>query len=262
MNADGSNQRQLTRTASGSDADPAWSPDGRKIAFTSYAKRVGTQDEIYVMSADGSHLHRVTRGESNDKHPTWSPDGRKIAFSSDRTASREIYVMTADGSTQRQLTHDGLVTATHYGEDNNWPAWSPDGREIAFDSGGSVDTNGTEGPVRLFVISTDGSHQRRLTGGPGDLDPAWSHDGKEIAFSRGRVARAPIYVMADIFIINDRGSNLRRLTRSPAVDSEPAWSPDGRYIAFVRGGLVRAGIGSGEIDIMNADGSNPHQLTK
>ena len=86
----------------GAQADPAWSPDGRKIAFLN--GRDGNS-EVYVMNANGSGQRNLTRNPGNDADPAWSPDGRKIAFVSNRDGNDEIYVMNADGSGQRRLAH-------------------------------------------------------------------------------------------------------------------------------------------------------------
>ena len=87
MNADGSNPRQLTRYAG---SNPAWSPDGRRIAFRS-------RFDLFVVNVDGSGLRRLAR---NGSAPTWSPDGRTIAF----LHNREVYIVKADGSRERRLT--------------------------------------------------------------------------------------------------------------------------------------------------------------
>jgi TolB protein len=100
MNADGSGKRKLTHNARGNN-EPAWSPDGRKIAFRS--TRNGNR-EIYVMNADGSGKRNLTRNPAQDSRPSWSPDGRRIAFISDRDGRLEAHVMNADGSGQRNLT--------------------------------------------------------------------------------------------------------------------------------------------------------------
>ncbi len=118
MNADGSGQRRLTRNAA-SDFAPAWSPDGRKIAFVS--RRDGNC-EIYVMNADGSGQRRLTR------NPAYDGDACLVARRAEdrlRKSNWHIYVMNADGSGQRRLTHNA---ARDLG-----PAWSPDGRKIAFE---------------------------------------------------------------------------------------------------------------------------------
>ena len=100
MNADGSGTRKLTHDAR-FNAEPVWSPDGRKIAFRS--TRNGNR-EIYVMNADGSGKRNLTRNPAQDYRPSWSPDGRRIAFVSDRDGRLEAHVMNADGSGQRSLT--------------------------------------------------------------------------------------------------------------------------------------------------------------
>jgi Tol biopolymer transport system component len=103
MNADGSGTRKLTHNAR-QNAEPAWSPDGRKIAFRS--TRNGNRD-IYVMNADGSGKRNLTRNAAWDSRPSWSPDGRKITFVSNRDGRLEAHVMNADGSGQRSLTLQG-----------------------------------------------------------------------------------------------------------------------------------------------------------
>jgi TolB protein len=103
MNADGSGTRELTHNARQND-EPAWSPDGRSIAFVS--RRDGNA-EVYVMNADGSGQRNLTRHPAKVLHPSWSPDGRKVTFVSDRDGLLEAYVMNADGSGQRSVSHPG-----------------------------------------------------------------------------------------------------------------------------------------------------------
>ena len=105
MNADGTELTRLTND-SGVDAFPAWSPDGRRIAFQ--PDRTGNGD-IYSIDIDGSGLMRLTDDRGQDGAPAWSPDGRWIAFHSDRNGDEgefEIYVMNFDGSHETRLTHD------------------------------------------------------------------------------------------------------------------------------------------------------------
>jgi Tol biopolymer transport system component len=105
MNADGSGVSQLTN-GPGDNWDPAWSPGGSKIVFTS--DRDGNL-EIYVMNADGSGQTNLTNTSTDEWNPAWSPDASKIAFSSDRNnpgVNSEIYVMNADGSGQTNLTNN------------------------------------------------------------------------------------------------------------------------------------------------------------
>ena len=126
MNRDGSDQGRITddkgdpSTPQGLlfQIDPAWSPDGRQIAFAS--SREGSLD-VYVMEADGANGRRLTSTKENDGHPTWSPDGKRIAF---HRSDGHLYVMNADGSRVHRVTTT-LLPETE-------PAWSPDGRWLAY----------------------------------------------------------------------------------------------------------------------------------
>ncbi|MBT4482129.1 MAG: hypothetical protein HOC71_00455 [Candidatus Latescibacteria bacterium] len=170
-----------------------------KIAFVS--GRDGN-DEIYVMTSDGSNQIRLTNNSANDLGPSWSPDGSIIAFYSDRDGNFEIYVM---GLNQTRLTDNST--------DDRGPSWSPDGSQIAFHS--NRDDN-----AEIYVMDADGSNQIRLTyNSAWDLSPSWSPDGLKIAFDSDRDDHFEIYVMdAD-------GSNQTRLTYYSAGDSQPSWSP-------------------------------------
>ena len=207
ISSDGSGAKGLTFDNT-LDADPAWSPDGKRIAFAS--ERDGNR-EIYVMNADGTNPVRLTNVAAYDSGPAWSPDGERIAFVSARDGNAQIYVMDADGGNPARLTRNDA-------NDTN-PAWSPDGSRIAFQSD-------REGASRIWLMDTDGSHVNPLTSSfEGDREPAWSPDGGRIAFARDIVPRG-----REIFIVNADGSGLRQVTHV-GVAYDPAWSPDGRKIA-------------------------------
>jgi TolB protein len=153
VNSDGSGLRNLTsklatggHPGAGPASDPAWSPDGRKLAFVRLNASLGAP--IYVVQADGSGLRNLTpKPVGTYAAPAWSPDGRKIAFVSDRDGNSEVYVMNADGSGQRSLTRNPAFDAD--------PAWSPDGRKLAF-------VSNRDGSYGIYVMNADGSGQRRL----------------------------------------------------------------------------------------------------
>jgi Tol biopolymer transport system component len=224
----------------GNDA-PVWSPDGTKIAFTSF--RGGHPGEIYVMRPDGSGQRDLTNDRAYDDLAAWSPDGTRIAFTSNRDGNDEIYVMNADGSGQTRLTRSL--------EGDFAPSWAPDGRRIAFWST-------RDGNAEIYTMNANGTGERRLTSDPGaDESPNWGPDGRIAFFSnRGTAGRTAIFVM------NSDGSAQRRLT-DPTVDwneSRPVWSPDGSRIAFVSSRDFP--VDNTEIYEMNADGSGETRITR
>ena len=246
MDADGKNPRNLSKNGV-ADWDPSWSPDGKRIAFTSSGDRnnaAGHQHwQIYVMDTDGKNPRRLSKNGVDDQDPSWSPDGKLITFSSGRDGNLEVYVMDADGGNPRNLTNSPHL---------EWyPSWAPDGKRIAFTSNGKGGLAIKDGNLEINVMDADGGKQRNLTNNRRhDREPSWSPDGKRIAYTSSRDRNAEIYVMdAD-------GGNRENLTNNPFSDREPSWSPDGRRIAFVSNR-----DGNFEIYVMDADGGNPRNLT-
>jgi Tol biopolymer transport system component len=201
--------------------------------------------EICVIKSDGSGFTNLTNNPAEDRDTTWSPDGARIAF----TSSREdggIYAMDADGRNVARLNDV---------PDAYLARWSPDGLHIAFRSG-------HDGNEDLFVMDADGSNLIRLTNDVHvETDLAWSPDGRRIAFGSGDSNR-------EIYVVNVDGSDLLNITNNPEHDEEPAWSPDGSRIAFMSWrnepsllDCFPAGNCNTEIYVMNADGSNPINLT-
>lgn len=207
--ATGSRVRRLTADDVSAE-DPAWSPDGTKVAFTT--DRDGNR-EIYVIGADGSNQVRLTNDAAADYEPAWSRDGTRIAFVSERTGRPQIFSMNADGSNLVRLT-------TTESRDLD-PAWSPDGR-VAFSSN-------REGHPNIYVMNADGSGQARLTT-YGGTQPAWSPDGSVIAYTETLCEAFSCY--PSIFTWS---SSTPEIALHVGAGERPSWSPDGRKIAF--GGL-------------------------
>jgi TolB protein len=207
---------------------PAWSPDGRRIAFAS--SRSGRYG-IYVMSADGTGTRRLPTGKGNDQWPTWSPDGALIAF--ERTDDGHLYLMRSNGSGLRLLTSVPNVADTD-------PAWSPDGTSVAF-----ARREGGVGAA-LFLVDTASGRTCRLTPFTTSVhEPAWSPDGTKIAYSTGTGYGFGITVL-------DLRTHTRHSLTPQGLDFGPTWSPQGTRIAFSR---------SATLYVMNADGSDARALT-
>ena len=217
---------------------PAWSPDGKRIAFYS-------SFGIHVINADGSNNTLVANGS----HPSWSPDGTRMVF----TSSEGISVMNADGSGFRTIVSRDFNPRTYKPWDMGVgnPAWSPDGSRIAFLHQGDGDMQ----PAQAFVVNVDGSNLRLLSptiNGArfAESDPSWSPDGSKIAYWMYRYGISvisadggfptPIYSTGDV-----------------VYGTHPVWSPDGNLIAFNYGRRWNPPVA---VWIMSATGKNARLL--
>ena len=230
---DGANIRQITRNQS-INISPVWTPDGKRIAFTSYLKR---NPDLYLIDLDGKNQTRFLSHPGLNTSPAWSPDGKQIALMLGMEGKSDIYLLDAQGNNPRKLTKGHGNEAS--------PTWSPDGKRIAFVSDRS-------GPPQIYTMSAEGSEVHRITfEGSYNTQPSWSPKGDRIAFC-GRVGGR-----FTIFTIKPDGTGLQRLTSNAGDNENPSWSPDGRYIAF-----SSSRTGAPKIFMMHANGLNPRPLTQ
>ena len=214
MRLDGSQIVQLTRDDADHE-DPAWSPDGNRVAFV--LMREG-REQIYLMNADGSSPEPITPPEVKTIHPNWHPDGKSLAYCTDddlkppKKNPAEIY--SIDIATRK-------ITKLIEGGVNTYPAWSPDGKKIAFRR--MLGESNSE----VFIANADGSDARNLTNDPAfDGWPAWSPDSSMIAFASNRRGSYEIYVM------KPDGSDVRKLANNEGRATAPQWTRDGKSIFF------------------------------
>src|SRR6266404_1304937 len=253
-------KRQLTTPPVGSigDSTPAFSPDGKVLAFV---RGASSRDiEIYVLPAGGGEPRRLTFDHRSGRSLAWTADGREIVFSSWFNGSLSLWKVRASGGTPEQLAVGGqgastlaisrqgnrLAYSQEFRDTNVWrigiggssnkdgptrlisstrqdygPQYSADGKRIAFSSGRS-------GTSEIWVCDADGLNPVQVTsfGGPDVGSPRWSPDGGQIAFDSIAAGHR------DIFVVSAEGGKTRRLTDDIADDVRPSWSLDGRWIYF------------------------------
>lgn len=221
-----------------SESTPMSSGGATAILFSS--NRNGDYQDLYLQELGSGEITRMTQGDSSTFPGPFSPDGKKLLFTGFGLTNSYVGVMNADGSDPVNLTNLENV-------DEGFPAWSPDGSQIAF-------TSRRDGNNEIYLMDPYGYNLKRLTQNTsGDFAPTWSPDGKKIAFASDRDNATGVY---SIYIMNTAASWVVRLTNTGGNDYSPDWSPDGNQIIF-------RSVKNGQFDIfsVNVDGGDPVNLT-
>jgi len=214
--------RTITRLTNSpnSDTNPAWSPDGTRIAFQ--AKRDGDQFDLWWMYADGSGATRLTQDVNEDRDPAWSPDGDSIVFDSDRAGTFDIWEVPLAGG------EAAAVALTFGNRDDVEPAWDPSGSTIYFAS-----NRGDNAPFNIWSIDASGNDADAVQVTSYEADdrgPAVSSDGTSLAFSSSLNLGMPHVYTTEL------GSETVTLLTGDTgyTESDPAWLPDRNLVVFSR----------------------------
>jgi TolB protein len=209
---------------------PAWSPDGRSLAYVSY--RSGNPDIYRNFIFEGRFVN-LTGGAGQNFAPSFSPDGQRIAYSSSRSGNSDIWVANADGSGPRRITSSPAADTA--------PSWSPTGNEIAF-------TSGRNGTPQIYVMDSEGLNVRRITTvGSWNDAAAWnpSKEYSEIAYTARLEAGG-----FDIAVVDLATRQVRQVTAGRGSCEYPSWAPSGRHLVF----SCKRGQ-TWQITVSNRDGS-------
>jgi TolB protein len=204
---------RLHPDATTTEFEPGFSPDGRYCAFVQNRGNLSLKLVIRDTQEKRDAVFDPGGGFIGPRRPTIAPDGSRVVFSIPTASGQELASVNLRGQDRRSLLTGGI---------NNWPAFAPDGKRIAFCSS-------RDGSFHLYVMKADGTHLGRLTKGPGfAARPAWSPDGKRLAFTANREG------LYRACIVNADGTGLQSISTDTDRDDYAAWSPDGRQVVVVR----------------------------
>lgn len=237
MDYDGSNQKQFTSYRSISIM-PSLSPDGTKIAFTSYAH--GNPAILIHSLETGRRLPFYNQKASMNAQPDFTPDGRHIVFSSTASGYAQIYMTDLDGSNLRRLSNVRAIEVE--------PKVNPKtGADMVF-------VSGRGGPQQIYKMNLEGTDVVRLSSGEGQAsNPSWNPDGQHIAFAWTRGYDPGTF---NIFVMDVANRQFEQLTHGQGRNENPSWAPDGVHLVYTQ----RHGRSS-EIWTMLANGTEKRQLT-
>ncbi|MEW5804589.1 MAG: Tol-Pal system beta propeller repeat protein TolB [bacterium] len=231
---DGENFRQVTRNKS-INILPRWTPDGKKILYTSYMKR---NPDLYAIDLASGKNYRISYRNGVNACPTWL---------SDSEGEKMILMLKQDDRSHLFLTKVGdkrAVPITSGSDNYVSPSWSPDGKQVAFVS----DRSGTP---QIYIMDITGKNMKRLSYQGGyNVAPAWSPKGDWIAFCSRQNG------FFEIFLSTPDGEKVRQITHGPGDNEDPTWSPDGRYLAF-----SSTREGGAAIYVINVNGTHQRKLT-
>ncbi|MDB5385859.1 MAG: periplasmic component of the Tol biopolymer transport system [Planctomycetaceae bacterium] len=236
------NLPHLSKVTSGGEFKqrPAWSPDGRYVCFARYE---GNTIQLWLKNLESQKERRLTNRDTPEYDASWAPDGKRLVFcavaQSPGQGNLDLCTVGVEDLTSRHLIGDNGKLSHEES-----PAWSPDGKQIAF-------TSTRDGNQEIYVMDPSGQNIKRVTQDPGlDAHPTWTPDGKHLLFATNR------WGDFEIAAIDPQGAQIQRLTNQKGLDDYPVCSPDGRSIAFVS---LRSG--NFEVYLMPREGGSPTNIS-
>jgi len=214
---------------------PAWSPDGKEIAFTSYVKK---NPDLFAVQLETGRRRTLSSFPGLNNSPTWPPSGKDLVLVLSKVGNSELYRLDLRGGRPTRLTFDRNIDSS--------PCYSPDGEKIVYTSDRGL-------TVKLYVMDAGGKNSKRISPNGGWYDmAAWAPWGDRLAFMGSQDSSRRF----DLFTARSDGSDLRRLTRNAGSNESPCWSPDGRHILFTSNR-----DGNWNLYSMNRDGRNVRRIT-